>query len=159
SLAGGATTFIQLTSSLQSGSTFYTSSGTVNALTIGSSLNLNNHTINNVGTPAAASDAATKQYVDSLASGSSAALLSSTNTWTAAQTFLSSVTISTAVSLGTSGQAVSVSSNAYLATTGGLVGIGTNSPQALLDINGDGASVLVPRKSTAGDPATGTNGA
>jgi hypothetical protein len=38
----------------------------------------------------------------------------------------------------------------------GLVGIGTTAPAALLDISGDGQTVLLPRKSTAGDP-TGVN--
>jgi hypothetical protein len=37
------------------------------------------------------------------------------------------------------------------------LGVGTSAPQAKLDIAGDGATVLMPRKSTAGDP-TGVNG-
>src|SRR5258707_15880338 len=55
---------------------------------------------------------------------SASALLSTTNTWTAAQTFISSVTISTAVSLGAAGQAVTVSSNI---TLGGATSL-TNVP-------------------------------
>jgi|GEM_PF-6274076 len=40
----------------------------------------------------------------------------------------------------------------------GRVGIGTLNPQALLDVNGDGQAIMVPRKSTTGDPASGVNG-
>ena len=89
--------------------------------------------------PSQAAQLATKAYVDSV--GGSSALLASTNVWTAAQTFTSSVTVST---------------NFFV--TGGNVGIGTMTPGALLDITGDGSTVLVPRKSTAGDPLTGANG-
>src|SRR4029077_3870851 len=39
-LPGGSTSYIQATSALQSGATFYVSSGTVNALTVGSSIGL-----------------------------------------------------------------------------------------------------------------------
>ncbi|MBI4645884.1 MAG: hypothetical protein HY738_04625 [Bacteroidia bacterium] len=39
----------------------------------------------------------------------------------------------------------------------GNVGIGITIPAALLDVTGDGGTILFPRKSTAGDP-TGTNG-
>ena len=42
--------------------------------------------------------------------------------------------------------------------TSGDVGIGTPTPAALLDISGDGSTVLLPRKSTTGDPAGGING-
>ena len=38
-------------------------------------------------------------------------------------------------------------------TPAGNVGIGITAPQALLDIVGDGGFLLVPRKSTAGDPS------
>jgi hypothetical protein len=41
--------------------------------------------------------------------------------------------------------------------TSGKVGIGTSDPQAKLDVSGDGDAIIVPRKSTAGDP-TGVNG-
>ncbi len=40
----------------------------------------------------------------------------------------------------------------------GNVGIGTSAPGALLDINGDGATVLLPRKSTAIDPGVAADG-
>jgi len=47
-----------------------------------------------------------------------------------------------------------VSGNAYLATDSGGVTIGASSaPAAILDIIGDGDAILIPRKSTAGDPA------
>jgi hypothetical protein len=42
---------------------------------------------------------------------------------------------------------------------GGFVGISNAAPQALLDVTGDGSVILVPRKSTAGDPSGGINGA
>lgn len=38
------------------------------------------------------------------------------------------------------------------------VGIGTETPQAALDVTSDGGAILVPRKTTAGDPAAGING-
>ncbi|MBI4349634.1 MAG: hypothetical protein HY553_22555, partial [Elusimicrobia bacterium] len=41
---------------------------------------------------------------------------------------------------------------------GGNVGIGTAGPGALLDVSGDGATILLPRKSAAGDPASPANG-
>ncbi|MBI4347064.1 MAG: tail fiber domain-containing protein [Elusimicrobia bacterium] len=43
-------------------------------------------------------------------------------------------------------------------TNGGNVGIGTPSPGALLDVSGDGKTILIPRKSDAGDPASPANG-
>jgi len=45
------------------------------------------------------------------------------------------------------------SGNAYLAINSGRVGIGTDTPDAILDIAGDGEVILIPRKSTSGDPA------
>jgi|GEM_PF-5328332 hypothetical protein len=39
----------------------------------------------------------------------------------------------------------------------GNVGIGTTSPAAKLDVSGDGSTIIVPRKSTTGDP-TGSDG-
>ncbi len=100
-----------------------------------------------------------------IASGIASAVLPSTvayvdknQLWSAPQTYGSSITVANAALFGASGQAVSISSNAYLAMLGGLVGIGTANPQALLDITGDGGSILVPRKSDAGDPAVGVNG-
>jgi len=52
-----------------------------------------------------------------------------------------------------------VSGNTYLAADSGGVAIGTSSaPTALLDIVGDGGTVIVPRKSDTGDPAAGING-
>jgi len=51
-----------------------------------------------------------------------------------------------------------VSGNTYLAVDSGGVGIGTDTPGAILDIVGDGEAILIPRKSTAGDPAAGIEG-
>jgi len=52
-----------------------------------------------------------------------------------------------------------VSGDTYLAADSGGVTIGASSvPAALLDIVGDGGTVMVPRKSDTGDPAAGING-
>jgi hypothetical protein len=56
---------------------------------------------------------------------------------------------------------VSASNALVLGGTGAnavSVGIGTETPQATLDVVNDGGAILVPRKSTAGDPAVGING-
>ena len=46
-----------------------------------------------------------------------------------------------------------VSGDTYLAVDSGNVGIGTTSPEAILDVAGDGEAILVPRKEDNGDPA------
>ena len=40
----------------------------------------------------------------------------------------------------------------------GNVGIGIESPQTVLDVNSDGGTIRVPRKSTTGNPASGSEG-
>src|SRR5207302_8645048 len=81
-IPGGATSYIQLTNALQSGATFYVSSGTVNNLNI-------NNTLTLAGAPgtsgyllASQGLGAAPQWVASPAS----TLLTSTNTWSAGQT-------------------------------------------------------------------------
>jgi len=60
--------------------------------------------------------------------------------------------------LGTYDELV-VSGDTYLAVDSGGVAIGASSaPTAMLDIVGDGDTVIVPRKSDTGDPAAGING-
>lgn len=72
-LPSGNTNYINVTSSLQSGATFYVSSGTVaSSLNIlnGATVDAGSNRITNVSTPTAVADAATKGYIDSIANGS-----------------------------------------------------------------------------------------
>jgi hypothetical protein len=57
-------------------------------------LNLNLYLINNLGTPATGTDAATKAYVDAATTTANATLIISPNTWTAPQTYSDCVKIS-----------------------------------------------------------------
>ncbi len=50
------------------------------------------------------------------------------------------------------------SGTGLVVTNANNVGIGTSAPAAKLDIVGNGSTIIVPRKSTAGDPANGVNG-
>lgn len=90
-LGPGNTNYINVTSALQSGATFYTSSGTVNALNVATTLQL------------AGQSGTTGQSIQSAGSGAiptwvnvPAAILTTTSTFTAAQ-IISSVTVSTMV--------------------------------------------------------------
>jgi len=80
-------------------------------------LNLNSNLINNLGTPIAGTDAATKSYVDIATS----TLLSSTNSWTAQQTFTKQVSVSTSLALSGSflANGASGSSGQLLQSQGG----------------------------------------
>lgn len=59
--------------------------------------------------------------------------------------------------LTTTGGSIANPVNTILNRNAGNVGIGTTNPQAKLDVAGDGSAILIPRKTTAGDPA-GSNG-
>ena len=119
-LGGSSTNYIQNTSSLQNGATFYVSSGTVagplavggvfsatGTVTLGSALNAvtisSNVTLGGAGTLTNVPALGASQFVKTdanknltsgtLAATDMSALLAATNTWTAAQTFTSSVTV------------------------------------------------------------------
>src|SRR5205807_1586230 len=95
-IPGGATSYIQLTNTLQAGSTFYVSSGTVNNLNIQSTLQLAGLAGTSGYLLASQGPGAAPQWVASPAS----TLLTSTNTWSATQMYVSSVTFSSAVVTG-----------------------------------------------------------
>jgi hypothetical protein len=97
--------------------------GTVTGVGVqGQNLNMNSNLINNLGTPAAGADAATKAYVDAATTAVIAAHLLSTSTWTAQQTFTKQIAVSTSIALsgsliaggsaGTSGQLLQSQGNA-----------------------------------------------
>ena len=105
---GGSTNYIQNTGTLQSGSTFYVSSGTVagnltvgSNVAIGGTLNMNSHLINSVSLPVAATDAATKQYVDTFANGSTNYIRNTATLQSGATFYVSSGTVATTFTVGT----------------------------------------------------------
>ncbi len=106
---------------------------------------------------------------DNVAVGQNAgsALLANANTTGSGNTFIGTrsgsgvaAQLTNATALGFEAL-VSASNALVLGGTGAnavSVGIGTETPQATLDVTSDGGTILVPRKSTAGDPAVGVNG-
>ena len=66
-------------------------------------LNMNSNLISGLATPSAATDAATKGYVDLATATLSTGLLASTNVWTGGNTYISSVTFSSNVVLNNGG--------------------------------------------------------
>src|SRR5207302_8061919 len=97
-IPGGATSYIQLTGALQAGSTFYVSSGTVNNLNIQSGLQLAGSAGNSTNILQSNGAGFAPSWVAAPASPSS--LLSTTNTWTATQMYVSSIAVSASGGVG-----------------------------------------------------------
>src|SRR5207302_1516852 len=95
-IPGGATSYIQLTGALQAGSTFYVSSGTVNTLTLNGALTLGN----GVGTVNQVLQTGIGGAPTWVSVPGASTLLSTTNTWTATQMYVSSIAVSAPGGIG-----------------------------------------------------------
>jgi hypothetical protein len=115
---------------LQSGATFYVSSGTVNAMNIGTSwnaasgasLNAGSNRITKVSTPTLSTDAATKGYVDSIANGSTNYIQATAALQSGATFYVSSGTVNNfTVQQATVTTSLSLNSTKLLNVSSGVV--------------------------------------
>jgi hypothetical protein len=148
--SAGYTVTISSNLSINNGGTFYqngaVSLGTSGqAVTISSNVTLGGATsLTNIPALGASqfvkTDGSKNLTSGTLAVGDMSALLASSNTWTANQTFVSSVTVSSAVLLGSAGYTVTISSNLSINNggtfyQGGAVTLGTSGKAVTISSN------------------------